>query len=251
VIASAPGEVIVFTAGDNVYEDGTPEEFHQCYDPTWGRHKARTRPAPGNHDYHTTGAAGYFEYFGAAAGEPGNGYYSYNLGSWHVIVLNSGSECGAIPCGPGSPQLSWLRDDLAASASLCTVAIWHHPLFSSGRVHGSDERVRPLWDVLYQNGADLVLNGHEHNYERFAPQTPSGQADPNYGIRQFVVGTGGESNYREGELMPNSEAADGDTYGLLELTLNAGAYDWQFLPLEAGQFTDHGTGECHGPPNGG
>jgi hypothetical protein len=250
VVSSIPGEVVVFTAGDNVYEYGAAEEFAQCYDPTWGRHKGRTRPAPGNHDYATAGGAGYFGYFGEAAGERGKGYYSYDLGSWHVIVLNTGDHCRSILCGPGSPQEAWLRADLAASTAPCTVAIWHDPLFSSGVVHGSKRYVQPLWDALYQAGAEIVLNGHEHNYERFAPQTPAGEADPNYGIRQFVVGTGGESHYREGDLLPNSEAADGQTYGILKLTLHALSYDWEFIPLKSGQFSDRGSGRCHGPPAG-
>jgi hypothetical protein len=248
VIASSPGEVVVFTAGDNVYDYGTAEEFAQCYDPAWGRHKGRTRPAPGNHDYATAGASGYYGYFGANAGEPGTGYYSYDLGAWHVIVLNTGDYCRSITCSAGSPQEAWLRADLAAHPNACTVAIWHVPLSSSGTVHGSTDYVRPLWDALYESGAELVLNGHEHNYERFAPQTPAGDADPAYGIREIIVGTGGESHYREGELLPNSEVANGETYGVLKLTLKADNYDWQFVPVREGQFTDSGSGTCHGPP---
>ena len=248
VVASTTGDVVVFTTGDNVYEYGTPEEFAQCYHPTWGRHKDRTRPAPGNHDYGTAGGEGYFGYFGAAAGEPGKGYYSYDLGAWHVIVLNTSDHCQSILCSRGSPQDLWLRADLASSTAACTVAIWHDPLFSSGRVHGSNSYVQPFWDALYEHGADLVLNGHEHNYERFALQKPSGEADPTYGVRQIIVGTGGESHYFQGERLPNSEAADGETYGVLKLTLRPAGYNWEFIPLEAGQFSDSGSGDCHGPP---
>jgi hypothetical protein len=248
VVSGAAGEVVVFTTGDNVYEYGTREEFEQCYHSTWGRHKDRTRPAPGNHDYGTAGAEGYFGYFGAAAGEPGRGYYSYDLGAWHIVVLNTSDHCQSILCSPGSPQEAWLRTDLASNSSLCTVAIWHDPLFSSGRVHGGNRYVQPFWDVLYEYGADVVLNGHEHNYERFAPQTPTGEADAAHGIRQIIVGTGGESHYFQGELLPNSEAADGKTYGVLKLTLRPAGYDWEFIPLKAEQFSDSGRGQCHGPP---
>jgi hypothetical protein len=251
VIASTTGEVVVFTAGDNVYEYGTIEEYEQCYDPTWGRHRERTRPVPGNHEYGTGNADGYFGYFGAVAGDPAEGYYSYDLGSWHVVVLNTSDHCKLILCSPGSPQEAWLRADLSAHPALCTLAIWHDPLFSSGRVHGSSRYVQPFWQTLYEYGADVVINGHEHNYERFGPQTPDGASDPDYGIRQFIAGTGGESHYREGEtLTANSEAADDNTYGVLKLTLRASGYEWEFIPEPRGTFRDSGSGECHGPPPG-
>jgi Calcineurin-like phosphoesterase len=249
VIAGSAGEVVVFTAGDNVYEDGTAEEYEQCYDPTWGRHKDRTRPAPGNHEYHLPDADGYFGYFGAAAGQPGKGYYSYDLGAWHIIVLNTSDHCESLLCSAGSPQEQWLRADLAAHPAECTLTIWHDPLFSSGRVHGRHRYVQPFWDALYESGAEIVVNGHEHNYERFAPQTPAGEANADKGIRQFVVGTGGESHYREGDaLIANSEAADDETYGVLKLTLHASGYDWEFLPEADGNFRDAGGGTCHTPP---
>ena len=248
VVSSTAGEVVVFTAGDNVYEDGTLEEYEQCYDPTWGRHKARTRPAPGNHDYGTGNADGYFAYFGAGAGDPALGYYSYDLGAWHIIVLNTSDHCRLIPCSQGSPQEAWLRSDLAAHPSLCTLAIWHDPLFSSGSVHGNSDHVKHFWEALYQFGADLVVNGHEHNYERFAPQTPDGALDLDYGLRQFIVGTGGESHYQEGPFLDNSEAASGNTYGVMKLTLHAAGYDWEFISEERGTFRDSGGGTCHGPP---
>jgi acid phosphatase type 7 len=247
VIASSAGEVVVFTAGDNVYEDGTAEEYDQCYHETWGRHKDRTRPAPGNHEYHLAGADGYFGYFGAAAGDPDEGYYSYDLGAWHIIVLNTSDHCESLLCSSGSPQEKWLREDLAAHPADCTLAIWHDPLFSSGRVHGRHRYVQPFWNALYEFGAEIVLNGHEHNYERFAPQTPEGEADAETGIRQFVVGTGGESHYREGDtLIANSEAADDETYGVLKLTLHPSGYDWEFLPEAGEAFEDAGSGVCHG-----
>lgn len=159
----------VFTTGDNAYESGTPSEFANCYDPTWGRYKARTRPSPGNHDYLTSGASGYFDYFGAAAGDPSKGYYSYNLGDWHIISLNSMCE-NVGGCGASSPMVSWLKQDLAANPKTCTLAYFHHPLFSSGK-SGNKTRMKPTWEVLYTKGADVVLNGHDHDYERFAPKT--------------------------------------------------------------------------------
>jgi Calcineurin-like phosphoesterase len=249
VVASTTGEVVVFTAGDNVYEYGTIDEYQQCYDPTWGRHKERTRPVPGNHEYGTGNAEGYFTYFGAVAGDPAQGYYSYDVGSWHVIVLNTSDHCKSILCSTGSPQETWLRADLAAHPAVCTLVIWHDPLFSSGRTHGSLGHVQPFWETLYRYGADVVVNGHEHNYERFAPQTPDGAADPDYGIREIVAGTGGESHYREGDVLTaNSEAADDNTYGVLKLTLRESGYDWEFIPEPRGTFRDSGSGECHGPP---
>jgi hypothetical protein len=229
----------VFTTGDNAYPDGSVAEFANCYDPTWGRHKARTYPSPGNHDYHTADAAGYFNYFGAAAGEFGKGYYSYDLGAWHIIVLNS-----IISVETGSPQEQWLRADLAAHPVACTLAYWHYPRFSSGVVHGSDVSMQPLWQALYDHGADMVLAGHEHNYERFAPQNPQGIADPTRGIRQFVIGSGGRSHYSFGNPIANSEVRNDNTYGVLKLTLHATSYTWEFIPEAGKTFTDSGTAPC-------
>ena len=184
----------VFTAGDNAYERGTSSEYADCYGPTWGRFKARTRPAPGNHEYLANGAAGYFDYFGAVAGERGKGYYSYEVGAWHVVVLNS--ECAFVGgCGITSPQVRWLDVDLAQARSTCSLAIFHHPRFSSGAEHGSDATYDAFWRVLYAHGVELVINGHDHEYERFAPQTPDAVRDEARGIREFVVGTGGRSLY--------------------------------------------------------
>jgi hypothetical protein len=231
----------VFTVGDNAYPDGAASDFADCYEPTWGRHKARTRPAPGNHDYHTGGASAYYTYFGANAGEAGQGYYSYDIGDWHIVSLNSNVSMGA-----GSAQEQWLRADLAASTKSCTIAYWHHPRFSSGSQHGSSSSSQPLWQALYDAGAELAIAGHEHNYERFAPQTPTGAADPVHGIREFVVGTGGDSHYNDQSTsLANSEAFNGTTYGVLKLTLGSGTYSWEFVPVAGGSFTDSGNGVCH------
>jgi len=228
----------VFTLGDNVYPDGAPAEFANCYGPTWGRHRDRTRPAPGNHDYHTSGASGYYNYFGSVAGDPGKGYYSYNLGAWHIISLNSESGYTA-----GSAQEQWLKADLAANQSACTLAYWHHPRFSSGQ-HGNSTRSQAFWQALYDDGADVVLSGHDHTYQRFAPQSPNGQAEPNRGIREFVVGTGGAGLYPFPTTVPNTEVRNNTTFGVLKLTLHATSYDWQFVPIAGQTFTDSGTGNC-------
>jgi hypothetical protein len=228
--------------GDLAYPAGSADSFAGCYDPSWGRFKGNTRPAAGNHDYGTPGAAAYFDYFGAAAGPRGAGYYSYDLGSWHVVVLNS--NCRFVACSRGSPQETWLRNDLALHPTLCTLAYFHHPLFASA-VASATPAVRPLWQALYDAGADVVLNGHAHNYQRFAPQSPSGAADPARGIREFVVGTGGESHRPVGRPLPNREVSDDTTFGVLKLTLLESSYLWRFLPSAGGIFTDAGAGACH------
>jgi hypothetical protein len=237
LLDNIPGTV--FTLGDNAYPDGTLAQFNDCYEPSWGRHKSRTKPVPGNHDYHVSGAAGYFDYFGAAAGDRSKGYYSYDLGEWHIIALNS-----EIALGAGSAQEQWLRADLAAHPNVCTLAYWHEPRFSSGQ-HGNSSAPQALWQALYQYKADVVLNGHDHTYERFAPQNPSGQADPN-GIREFVVGTGGVALYPFPVIQPNSEVRNNTAHGVLKLTLHATSYDWQFVPIAGQNFTDSGTANCVG-----
>ncbi len=237
VLDTIPGTV--FTAGDNAYPDGTAQQFADCYDPTWGRHVARTRPSPGNHDYNTPGGTAYFAYFGANAGNPGEGYYSYDLGSWHVIALNSN-----IDVDTDSPQLQWLRGDLTAHPALCTVAYWHHPRFSSGQ-HGNDDAMQPVWEALYEAGVEVVLNGHDHDYERFAPQTPTGTPDAVAGIRAFVVGTGGRTLRNFAALAAHSDIRNSETYGVLKLTLRSTGYDWDFIPAGGGQFVDAGSGTCH------
>jgi hypothetical protein len=240
-----PERGVVATVGDNAYPSGTLGEFMACYDPTWGRHRARTHPAAGNHEYLTPGAAGYFAYFGAAAGEPGRGYYSYDVGTWHVVVLNTNcAEVGG--CGTSSPQLAWLRADLAAHPTACAIACLHHPRFSSGVTHGSQPFVGTIWETLQLHGVDVVLSGHEHHYERFAPQDASGRADAGRGIREFVVGTGGAASlYPFGSPQPNSEVRASETYGVLELTLRPVSYEWRFLYAAGVAFTDAGQGTCH------
>jgi hypothetical protein len=244
LIAARAG--FVAPLGDLVYPSGSPADYANCYGPTWGQFRSRSFPTPGTHDYLTTGAAGYFGYFGAAAGDPKKGYYSYNLGSWHIIVLNSNCPRIAGGCGAGSPQETWLRADLAAHPALCTLAYWNHPVFTSGSKHPTlGVRGMALFQTLYAAGADVVLNGDNHNYERFAPQTPSGVADPARGIREFVVGTGGMSHYPFGAPRPNSEVRNGTTFGIIQLTLHNGWYEWQFIPVAGQTFTDSGSGACH------
>jgi acid phosphatase type 7 len=239
-------EGTVLTLGDNAYPDGSAEDFEECYDPTWGRFKWRTRPIPGNHEYYTKQAEGYFDYFAKAAGDPDKGYYSYDLGKWHIVALNSNCGEGDVHCGPGSSQVHWLEEDLAANEDKrCTLAYMHHPRFSSGKRHGSNANLEPLWEALYEAGAEVVLSAHEHNYERFAPQDPGGEADPQRGIRQFVVGTGGKSHYPILDPLPNSEVHNDETYGVLKLTLNPEGYQWRFVPATGGGFSDSGEDRCH------
>jgi hypothetical protein len=241
ILDKNPGTVMA--VGDLAYPDGSKENF-VCYDKTWGRAKSRTRPAPGNHEFHSAGGTPYFEYFGAAAGDPKTGYYSYELGTWHIIVLNS--ECKDVGgCDAGSPQEKWLRADLAAHPVACTLAYWHKPLFSSGGAHGNDLTVKPLFQALYDANADVVVNGHDHDYERFAPQDPEGAADSKRGIREFVAGTGGKNHRPFGEPKPNSELRDATAFGVLKLTLKLDGYDWQFIPEAGKSFTDSGSGKCH------
>ena len=237
----------VFTAGDNAYPSGSADDFANCYDPSWGRHLARTQPAAGNHEYQTPGASAYFSYFGASAGDPTTGYYSYDLDTWHVVVLNSNcAEVGG--CGAGSAQEQWLRADLAASPRQNIVAVLHHPRYTSG-TRGQYLYVQPLWQALYDFGAELVISGHDHFYERFAPLDPSGNAGSAFGIRQFVVGTGGAALSLPGSAIPHSEIR-ASAHGVLQLTLAEGSYTWQFLPTANSTFTDAGTAAVHARPPG-
>src|SRR6266542_4431824 len=255
LLDNIPGTV--FTAGDDAYESGTDAEFANCYEPNWGRHKARTRPSPGNHEYNTVDAAGYFNYFGAAAGELGKGYYSYDLGDWHVIVLNSsGGFAGTnISMDKGSAQELWLAADLAAHPKLCTLAYFHYPLYSSTGGTGTGgvtiSEVRPLWDDLYAAGVDLIVNGHRHLYERQAPQRPDRTADPAYGIRLIIAGTGGNGHTGSDNVSPNSEVRNSDTYGVVKLWLYPDSYAWKFVPIAGQTFTDSGSTACHGAPGSG
>lgn len=237
------GLTAVLLLGDNQYEDGAAAKYQASYHPSWGRLKAITKPIPGNHDYGTPGAAAYFSYFGAAAGDPAKGYYSYDLGGWHLIALNS--NCGAVGgCGAGSPQTKWLAADLAAHPGVCTLAYWHHPRFSSGP-HGNDATYDAFWQALYTAHADVVLNGHDHIYERFAPQTPAGTADPLQGIRQFTVGTGGKNLTSISVVQPNSEVRNASAFGVLEMTLHPNGYTWRFLSAAGGAVLDQGESLCH------
>lgn len=224
----------VFTTGDHAYSDGTPDEFANCYEPTWGRHRERTRPVPGSHDYRTPDAAGYFEYFEGI--EP---YYAYDLGAWRIYALNSEIDISA-----DGEQVSWLQADLAENPRQCVLAYWHRPRWSSGSEHGRDPTVQALWEVLYEAGADVVINGHEHNYERFMPMDAEGEPDPS-GLRQFVVGTGGADLYGFDDPLPTSEVRDSSTLGVLRLTLRESGYDWQFIPVAGATFTDAGSAECN------
>ena len=241
IVARRPTAVL--TLGDNQYEDGALAKYQVSYEGSWGRFKAITHPSVGNHEYGTRGAAGYFAYFGAAAGDPAKGYYSFDLGAWHLIALNS--NCRFVGgCGPGSPQERWLREDLAANGRrACVLGFWHHPRFSSGP-HGSDESMDGLFRALYDAGADVALSGHDHDYERFAPLNGDGQPDPTRGVRQFVAGTGGRSHYPFLRLHFSSEVRNADTFGVLMLTLHPTSYDWEFVPERGKTFTDRGSTAC-------
>lgn len=240
--ADSADQGTVFTLGDTAYARGTAREFADCYATTWGRHKQRTRPAVGNHEYKTKGAKPYYDYFGAAAGDPAKGYYSYELGSWRVVVLNTNCR-QAGGCGPGSPQYRWLERELKQNPRRCSLAYGHHPLFSSGK-HRGQKQVKPLVELLHQSGAELYLAGHDHNYERFAPQDPNGNLDPQAGVRQFVVGTGGRELRRLGKTAANSEVRDDTSYGVLKLSLGESSYEWEFIPIAGHSFRDSGSGSC-------
>jgi hypothetical protein len=252
LILNAPSIAAVLPLGDNQYYCGGYAAFQASYDLSWGRLKSITHPSVGNHEYlgsggtgcdaTNTGAAGYFKYFGAAAGDPDKGYYSYDIGAWHLIALNS--QCvPAGGCERTSPQGQWLRSDLAAHRNQCLLAYWHIPLFSSGG--GANTNSRPFWDALYAAKADVILTAHDHLYERFAPQSPPGAPDPVNGIREFVAGTGGANHTLAAARAAHSEILNTDTFGILELTLDPGSYTWQFVPEAGGSFTDTGSQSCH------
>src|SRR5215831_2881665 len=243
----------VLTLGDTQYYCGGYSAFLQSYDPSWGRVKSITHPAVGNHEYLTSGgtdctaanagAAGYFNYFGSAAGQPGQGYYSFDIGTWHIIALNS--NCGdAGGCSATSPQGQWLANDLQTHTNFCTLAFWHIPLFSSGGRANNNSKA--FWQLLYDNNADLILSAHDHIYERFASQTPTGTLDTTRGIREFIVGTGGANHTSIVSVAPDSEVRNADTFGALELTLPPTSYDWNFVPEAGKTFTDSGSTACHG-----
>jgi hypothetical protein len=227
----------VFTTGDNVYMKGTAAEYKNCYEPSWGRHRSRTRPVPGNHEYES-GAVGYFDYFGANAGPSGDGFYSYSVGPWRIYALNS-----EIPSGAGSAQAEWLRRELASRPAGCAAAYWHRPLFSSG-MNGDNPDMREVWRILYEANVDIVINGHDHVYERFAPQDPDGRPDQQRGIREFIVGTGGATLYPFVTVRGNSEARVA-AWGVTVFTLMSGSYQWEFVPVAGGTFRDTGFAPCH------
>ena len=241
MVETYPGRVTVMMLGDGAYDDGTTVEFANYYEPTWGRHKGITRPVPGNHEYHDPAASGYFSYFGAAAGDPGEGYYAYDLGAWRIYALNSHVDHGA-----GSPQDVWLRQDLAAHRdTACVLAYWHFARFSSGP-HGDVEGLDAFWEALTAAGADVVVVAHDHNYQRFAPLLADGTRSDAVGIRQFLVGTGGASLNSFDTIREHTEASSTDTHGVLMLTLHDSSYDFQFVPIAGRTYTDVGTDiACH------
>lgn len=232
-------DALVLTLGDNTYPVGLLSEFEDCYGPTWGQFKQRTRPSPGNHEYYTPHAVGYYTYFGDAAGPGRRGHYSFRHGGWHIISLNS-----YLKPAEHNAQLTWLKEELARHPAKCTLAFWHHPLYSSGG-HGNDKRMQDAWAILHAAGAEVVLASHDHNYERFAPQDAEGQRDDERGIRQFVVGTGGATLTPLRFRRFNSEVSDNSTHGVLKLVLKQAGYEWEFLPVEKGGFTDRGAALCH------
>ncbi len=229
----------ILALGDFAYPKGSERDFARCFAPTWGELKARILPVPGNHEYQTPSAAPYYAYFGAAAGEPGKGYYSARVGAWHIVALNSN-----IDVSRGSQQSQWLVQQLTAHGAKCTLVFWHHPAFASTR-RGNNPAVQDIWRVLYAAGADVVINGHEHLYERFAPQTPEGASDPLRGMRQFIAGTGGGYPGYFSDVQSNSEARGRGVYGVLKLTLREDSYAWQFVPVAGQTFGDSGEGRCH------
>jgi len=245
-LLAANPSAIVLTLGDNAYNDGTLSQFDNQYHPSWGAHVARTFPSVGNHDYNTADGAGYDAYFrpkGRPIGELGKHWYSFDYGGWHLVALNS--NCGDVSCDYGGEQAAWLEADLSAHDADCTLAYWHHPRFSSGSSHGSDPATQDLYEILHNHGADVILTGHDHNYERFAPQDAFGNADET-GPTQLVVGTGGASLRSMGSIEPNSITSAGNVYGVLRLTLSARSYAWQFLPASGYTYTDSGSASCVG-----
>jgi hypothetical protein len=241
LLDAVPGAT-VFTVGDHAYPDGTAEQFTNCYDPTWGRHKLRTHPTPGDHDYAQPNAQPYYDYFGATAGVSGQGYYSFDLGQWHIIALNSNIARTA-----NSAQMQWLKNDLATHSGICKLAYWHHPLYSSvsGTTSTAYTSVRPFWDTLYAHGVDLVINGHRHGYERIAPIKPDGARDDAAGIRTFIAGTGGGGGITYGNVFPASEVRIGNVRGVLKLYLYDGSYAWKFVPVAGQTASDTGSATCH------
>ncbi len=243
IVADHP-ETVVYTTGDNAYQDGSYQEYLECYEPSWGRHKARTYPTVGNHEFKQTKAEGYHEYWGDRAGPFDLYYYSYDVADWHIIVLNS--ECHRVGCefdSEDGAQVEWLEADLEASGARCTIALWHHPRWSSGR-YSNDPEYDTFWRVLYEHDVEIVLNGHEHLYERFEPMDPDGDVDEARGIQQFTVGTGG-ANLRGFRDLQAHSAVRGSEHGVLQFELRSDGYAWNFVAVEGANFTDAGSATCH------
>jgi hypothetical protein len=237
LLANIPGTI--YTLGDNSNENGTSYEYLNCFGPSWGRFLDRLYPTPGNHDYGTENGSAYYDYFPTIQSVRGNGYYSYDIGSWHIIALNS-----VIDMSNDSFQVKWLREDLVSHPALCMLAYWHHPRWTSG-TSGNNGHLATIWQILYDHGVEVVVNGNEHMYERFAPMDPTGALDLEHGIREFVAGTGGVSHYPLGEIQPNSQVRDNTAFGVLKFTLYSDGYDWEFIPVDAAGFTDSGSESCH------
>jgi hypothetical protein len=235
----------VLALGDNQYNSGSLADYNGFYNPSWGRLKSITHPVVGNHEYGSPNAAGYFDYYGKAAGPKPDGYYSFDVGEWHLVALNTNCDRVAGGCGVGSPQEQWLRSDLKAHPAKCTLAFGHAPLWAT--VTFEEPRLKPLFQALYDNDAELLLTGHDHLYNRFDPSDPNQNVDIARGVQQFIVGTGGRDLSGLGPDNPNSAVRDNDTFGVLKLTLHPSSYDWQFVPAGGGGgFTDAGTRACHG-----
>jgi hypothetical protein len=237
LLASIPGTI--YTLGDNSNQSGTPDQYLNCFGPSWGRYLGRLYPSPGNHDLVYENGSGYYDYFASVPVERDKGYYSYNVGEWHIIALNSGIDTSA-----ESLQAQWLREDLNNHPSLCSLAYWHHPRWSSG-ASGNNNHMAAVWQILYDSGVEVVLNGHDHVYERFSPQDPTGALDTTRGIREFIVGTGGASHHWFGQILPNSEARNYDSFGVLKFLLYPDGYVWEFIPVRGASFTDSGFDYCH------
>jgi hypothetical protein len=237
----------VLALGDEQYDTGRYRAFRKSYDHSWGQQRAETYPVPGNHEYEgTSNASGYFRYFGPHAGPNPKGWYSVTMGSWRLIGLNS--NCFIVGCARGTAQFNWLRHLLKTRPSACSLAFMHHPLVSSGP-HGDDEaHAKPLWKLLFHYGVDVALVGHDHIYERFAPVDPSGTKNKRHGIREFIVGTGGAMHYGISGVHRYSQVHNTTAFGVLQLTLRSGAYDWRFRPAAGATFTDSGTTACHSAP---
>lgn len=239
LLEANPGTVIAI--GDLAYSNGSDREFQDCYDKTWGRVKARTKPIPGNHEWHTKDAAGFAHYWQTET--PGKYWYSYDLGAWHIVAFDS--DCDKVGgCKAGSPEVAWLAADLKAHPAKCTLAYFHHPRYSSGE-HGDGGNLKDVWTALSEGGVDVVVNGHDHDYERFAPQDANGKEDDVHGVREFVVGTGGKNLRAFGDIAANSQVRNSDTHGVIRFVLHPDSYEWEFLPIAGKKFTDSGKDRCH------